>query len=312
MYLRFDIVGQTAIQEQHGPITPASKRSVHGLFLDKILPKTCGGHRDISTHQTLVKFLHREVVIPERLRFTFGAPAVTGQRNLTRTRSFQLPHDEIGNLAKADHQHTDIFQIAMNVTRDLGRGRRDGNRTLADRRLRADPLRSAIGRLKELTQLPSDHTGSTSRTVPFANLPKDLRLSNNLAVEGRCNREYVTHGRFIDIRIDGAVQGLRRAAAKLVQQAAEDINGLFGLPRCALKLDPVAGRQDHRLGDALVFQTRIDTRLHVFVDKQPIPKKCRSRFMIDANGEYPCRLFRRHDTSLPFATDISKAAPSIR
>ena len=30
----------------------------------------------------------------------------------------------------------------------------------------------------------------------------------------------------------------------------------------------------------------------------------------DANGKYPCWLFRRHKTSLPFAKDISRAAPT--
>ena len=167
-----------------------------------------------------------------------------------QTRQAVVQHalgDQLTGLAGADHQTGDTAEIAVDIARDLDRGRGDRDRALTDRRFRPDPLGRRIGGLEPPVEQGTDHVVFGGAAVAFLDLAQHLRLADDQAVEGG------GYGEQLPQRIVPAFDVKRRfdrRAGARIQVGPHGRCGGIGIVMGDMQLDTIAGRQQHRLVDA--------------------------------------------------------------
>jgi hypothetical protein len=121
-----------------------------------------------------------------------------------------------------------------------------------ERGLGAHPLGGAPRALEAAAEDRPGGAGGVGPGVGVLQLPEDLRLADHQRVERRRHPEHVIDRRRADVLVQRAPDlGRRRAAPR--QERPLDLGHrarALGRGRRAVDLDPVAGRDQHRLGDA--------------------------------------------------------------
>jgi hypothetical protein len=116
-------------------------------------------------------------------------------------------------------------------------------RAAADVGLAADPLRGREGAVAQARHERARGLGAAGDAVGLLHLAEDLLLAEHHRVEARGDAEEVTDG----VGAAALVQVRRRLAGAIGEEPSR---GLVRPLARHVDLDPVAGRDDHRLGDA--------------------------------------------------------------
>ena len=181
----------------------------------------------------------------ELLRFLERAPAEHGR---TGPVPHHLPRGQLAHLPRAHQQDRAVAQFPEDLPRQFDGDMRDRHGVASDGGLVPYALCRSNGPVPQRVQDRPQRAGLLRDQIGALDLPEDLGLAQHHRIEARSDAEGVTH---CCLALE-AVE-MRGDFCRLAAVSAREERG-HGVERCgangpAVHLDPVAGGEDHRLGE---------------------------------------------------------------
>ena len=221
--------------------------------------------------------------------------AGVGHRQVAEPGGKKAVGDQRRHVAAAHQQAGAAAQVAVQVLGHLHRRGGDGNRPLADGGLAAHPFGGAVGRLQKRLQLAPVHAGVAGHAVAGLHLAQDLGLADHQAVEGRGDREDVTHRFCARQNVELAVEVGGRQLRVLGHDLGDTPGGVLGIVVDRLHLDALARRQHHGLLDPRPAQALEEGRHRGIFHEQAIAHRQGTGAVVGADDERPA--FRERNFS---------------
>ena len=244
------------------------------------------GNDDIGIFQAGCKAIEGGMVAADPVRQRGGAVGGGGgDRNPAKAGGAQMLDHQHAHFAETDQQPGTAGELTMDVPGQTHRRGGDRDRTFADRGLRTYAFGDRVRGLQNRIEFGSDHAGGAGQAIVGLDLPQDVRLADDLAVQRRRDREHVTQ------RIDAAeaveltAQRHRLDAGLVGHDPGDGVDRIAGLRRVGLHLDPVAGRMHQRLVETGIAKPGQETGDRPVFQIQAVANRRRAGPVVGADHE---------------------------
>ncbi len=245
-----EVAGHREVQHEQRPAVPPGLDRGERLAGDDRLGRPGGADHQVGRGEGRVEFVPRRrpaVPTPGDLLGPLGA--AVEHRQLLRPLVGEVAEGLLGHLAGPDHQHLLVVEPLENLLGEVGH-RHAGNAhaALLDARLPGDPAGGLQGGLERRVGQRAGRRFLGGRLVRLLHLGEDLRLAEHHAVEARRHLEQVPHGRAVGLLVQAPFNFALVEPVELGEEprdlGARRHRAVLGR---RIQLDPVAGRQQHRL-----------------------------------------------------------------